>query len=291
MSSFIKQAVALKHIIQDKGSKELSSYAELLPSQLQQVLLQYKIPTDPVKEEILSLNHYLYVVDSSWILPLLKYYSHDEQILLLSAFDNKNQQEILAKNLSIDLENLVSLSEEIKKTLLSVLLHKVFDTKLLPLPYSYLSDDPLNSLLTLKSEGKFKKLIFFLGLYDLSFDLKKILSASIIKALDQSLSIEEKKFLREIKKNKMLVHFSDLGLIHWDMRKESLHSILLKRGINRLAKALSESSPQLIWYIHHFLDQSYSELFEQLNKSLSNLKHHRLLINELLITMQYLRKN
>ena len=125
----------------------------------------------------------------------------------------------------------------LREIFLSILLNKTFDVKSLPLPFSFLSDDPLNSLIALRKEIKLDTLIYFLGLFDLAFDIKKILSSSILKALDLALSEEEKIYLKKIQKNKTLVHFSEIGLLHWDLKVDSLRSILYKRGLNRLAKA------------------------------------------------------
>ena len=52
MSSSIKQGVVLKHIIQERDSHKLPVYSELLPHTLQQVLKQYKIPSNHIKEEM-----------------------------------------------------------------------------------------------------------------------------------------------------------------------------------------------------------------------------------------------
>lgn len=73
-----------------------------------------------------------------------------------------------------------------------------------------------------------------------------------------------------------------MGLAAWKKDKAVLRSMLLQRGINRLAKALYGRHPSLLWHFAHRLDVEKGELLMKLCTSLDHPKASDLLATQVL---------
>jgi len=200
-------------------------------------------PSPPVTVENPSLRKLFANIHPDWYMPYLNSLSEKEQSLFLSALGK---------------ESSYSLSEPLSLFLLNYLFYQLFQKP--PLPPSFLSDDRLFPL-ALASYKQLKKLFRLLSLFDLLPELKKVLEARLLKKIEEMLTEEECSYLDEIKPERTQVQFGPIDLHNWGGNVEKLEEVLLTRGMNRLAKALSLSSRDLIWYIEHALDPADAKKF------------------------------
>lgn len=214
-----------------------------------------------------SLSELIDKIDPSWFEEGLGLFSHDDQIFYLSAFPEKARSELL-KRLGLDTKTYV-----MQKGFADFALRSFFDTAFGGIncytPLSLLGSDKF-LVLTTASKGQLMLLCRYLGLYDLIYELKRVLRGAILKNLEKALTNDELSFLSLIQKERSVAHFMDIGLNHWDGNVEVLLDVLLKRGINRLAKALYTSSDALVWYITHTLDKNTAFTLSELRCDLKN---------------------
>ncbi len=200
-------------------------------------------------EELLSKIHY------SWLLTPFEKISDTLKPSVLSALNQETAEGIAQFH---KIEKLSTpLAIPIKRFLVNTLYQKFEKRDVLPIPF--LPQTALSSL----SEFSKKKLILlidFLGLYDLSEELRHIVDKTTLKNIYSNLSIQKQKFLQSSlhQKEKLVAGRLDIDLKSIDKRK--LESVLHKRGILRLAKALSGEHPDLLWHIAHTLDSGRGNL-------------------------------
>ncbi len=159
---------------------------------------------------------------------------------------------------ALETESHYRLSQPLSVFLLNHLFQKTFSE--VPLPLSFMGEDPL-AVLGRAPLGKLKKLIRLLSLYDLLPEIKKVLQASLLKKIEEMLSQEECAYLQRIQGGRNPPLFGPMGLSNWDGNISKLEEVLFERGMKRLSIALSNSSPDLLWYIEHTLDRSEAKKF------------------------------
>lgn len=239
----------------------LKAYLHSLPPERREVLERFLPETQKMRLEALSLpggeplperREMLDWVHWSWFLPTLKSYPLREQKLFLSALNS-----FAADNLSHELE-IEEMSQEISETakdfFKQILINSLTGHENRLLPIEFLPPSPLKPLLGL-SKKELTRLIDFLSLYDLAFELRQIVETKILKKIYSFLSEEERKFLKQVMAHqKEPFAIARMGLDRWDGNEESLRTLLHRRGIARFAAALSGQDPDFIWYICHQLD-------------------------------------
>lgn len=120
----------------------------------------------------------------------------------------------------------------------------------MPMPTNYLPASPLNKLI-FKTKQELVECIDFLSLYDLAFELHRLINPKIIKKVTDLLPKEKLAFLKTIRSSSSL---QPLNLEKWNGEGNSLKKILHNRGLNRFGMALSSQHRDLTWYICHILD-------------------------------------
>lgn len=120
-------------------------------------------------------------------------------------------------------------------------------------PFAFLPDHPLNQLLELSSE-QCHKLIRFLGLHDLSYEMRQIIATKELKRIFASLTPKEGEYLNKLVLHREPLIFKRLFLEKWKGTKEDMHKLLEERGANRLGHLLYNSSESLKWYLSHHLE-------------------------------------
>ncbi len=171
------------------------------------------------------------------------------------------------------------LSQPLSVFFLNHLFHKTFSAP--PLPLSFIGEDPLAVLGRAPLE-KLKKLIRLLALYDLLPEIKKVLKASLLKKIEEMLSQDECAYLQRIQGGRNPPLFGPIGLSNWDGNIPKLEEVLFERGMNRLAIALGNSSPDLVWYIEHSLDRSEAKKFLSFRSSRADPRTVDLLSEQIL---------
>ncbi len=166
------------------------------------------------------------------------------------------------------------------------LLHTTFGD--LPLPPSYLpAEDPLTVLL--EANGKeLEALGQLLGLYDLIWEVKKVIRASQFQQIESALTERELLFLSDIRQDRNNTPLFEMGLAQWNGDHAELRVVLRSRGFFRLAKALSFSSSDLTWYILHALPKEMALEIESFSERIENLRLHTALIHQTLHAWNFL---
>lgn len=188
----------------------------------------------------------------SWLIPTLKTYEEKEQKLFLASL-SKMAAVNLRQELKIG-EMKGEISEAAKGFFSQILMGSLQGKEDWLLPIEYLPQTPLRGLLDL-SKKELTHLIDLLSLYDVAFELRQIVETKNLKRIYSFLSEEEKKFLKKIMAHsKEPFVLTRLGLDRWDGNEETLRLSLHRRGLSRLAAALSGQDPDFVWYICHQLD-------------------------------------
>ncbi len=204
-----------------------------------------------IQENKTSLFSPLEKVHWSWFLPTLKAFSEREQLLFLSVLDPHAREQLRA---SLSLKgNDEELTEMAKAFLREQLLHSLVGLESQILPIEYLPDSSLNRLLNL-TKKELIRLIDFLALYDLAYEVRQIVETKILKKIYSLLSEEQKNLLRQITIYKESNALPRLGIEKWEGAEESLKIMLHRRGLTRLSLALAGQDHDLTWMICHQLD-------------------------------------
>lgn len=217
--------------------------ASLLPRN-QQLDLGELTPPMPLSSAHLTWD-LLAHVHFSWIAPYLRTLTENEVRLFLASL-SASQAHGLEKTLGLS-NHLPELTSVAKKALRAHLHGTVSQNQDL-VPYAFLPEHPLNSLLTLP-QAVFEKIVPFLGLHDLAFEMRQIIATAALKKLFSALSKKEGEYLNILLLHREPLTFKRLFLEKWDGSKEHLQKIIEERGLFRLALALHGAHPSLIWYL------------------------------------------
>ncbi|MBA2728569.1 MAG: hypothetical protein H0U49_10415 [Parachlamydiaceae bacterium] len=129
-------------------------------------------------------------------------------------------------------------------------------------PAAFLAETALTPLLGL-SKSQLIELIDYLGIYDLAQELRQIVDKSVIKNVNNALSVKKQRFLKICMHQKEKISVAKLGLINWQGDGPQLVRVLHRRGLLRLGGALSGQDPDFIWYIIHRLDSGRGNIVEK----------------------------
>lgn len=126
------------------------------------------------------------------------------------------------------------------------------------LPPEFLPISPLNELLDL-SKAELVDVIDLLAMHDLTEAIRHIVDKKNLKAIYLCLSPEKQKFLRVCLHKKEKLAAPKLDISKWNGSQEQLNTILHRRGMLRLGKALCGQSREFLWNIVHTLDTGRGE--------------------------------
>ncbi len=227
-------------------------------------------------------------IHPSWISPFLRTLSEKEIGIFLASL-NPAQAQAVAKDLLYagKLPSLSPLGKEfLQKTLLGYLTAEIDDL----LPLACLPESPLNALLDLKNEI-FNLSLDFLGLHDLSVDIRQIIEKNKLRKINEALTAHQLNYLKILLQSSEPVAFAKMGLANWNDDKEKLKSLIRQRGANRLAKALYGQDPSLVWYLLHNLDFERAFLVKKLISPLENARAVQILIGQILEFITYIRQH
>lgn len=279
-------AFVCKAFLEECEINERSALLDYLPED--EKLLFETLPlgvVDPKKEtptvkKILDQIHY------SWFAPHLRTLPENDIRLFLSAL-NPGQSEGL-RALLLFTDHFPELSHSAISYIQEVLLKKLVGKEEL-LPLNLLPSSPLNPLASLTLE-QLEILIRYLGLHDLAFEMRQIIETAKLKRIFSCLSKNEKDYLQSLLPQKEPVILKRMQMQNWDGRRESLKTLILQRGLQRLGKALYGEEPTLIWHITHHLEISIGqELLKACTKiEIAKAKQH--LVNQLSKILTYIEK-
>ncbi len=227
--------------------------------------------TDQAKMEALRFDHPDWInsgvkidpvldkVHPSWILPQLQTRTPFEIGCLLSSLQPDQAASI--KSTLHYMRPFPHLTALGKAYLRSDLLQKIPGIEnVIPLPaLPHSRFNPLASF----SFRDLVRLSFLLGLKDLSQYFRQIIDKAKLKTIEQALSPEDWQTVRQLSTKKDPLSSGKQGFDTWDGRPEKLRMLVEQLGINRLAKALYNEHPSLLWYVMHNLDMPRAAFFHK----------------------------
>lgn len=234
------------------------------------------LPFHPSKKW-LSYKERLRSIHYSWFIPYLESYSDQDKYLFISVLDEE-QQESLSHHLQL-FRSFNSMRSEVEPFFAKLLYVYLLDGEDI-LPQECLPEDPLNGLLSL-SRDQLLTLVDFLSLHDLSLEIKTLVNASHLVKIHTLLSQKQKEYLYKLNHRIEPIAFRSMRLNEWNGDLISLKKTLHQRGLNRLAKGLSESNPSLFWHLIHKLDIGRASIVKTLFKELKNKKAHSILVSQI----------
>lgn len=157
------------------------------------------------------------------------------------------------------------------------------------LPLEFLPSSPLTTLLD-SDASELALLIDYLGLYDLAEEIKQIIDTKKIKQIYTFFDEQKCQFLRQCLRQQEKMTSSRLNIAQWDGGEASLNKMLFNRGVLRLGRALSGQHPHLIWHICHRMDVGRGSAVQKAVQSEASKTTTPLLIQQLLNTLNFLRK-
>lgn len=218
-------------------------------------ILEENYPAGVKETIVLSRLHLFKNVHYSWLKSVIESYPKELQTILLACLPELPRTKLKRILKITSLEK--NIPESLKNFLLNEMYTKVDSSDVLPL--ECLPPNEFSVIATWRKD-QIIELIDFLGLFDLSEEIRRIIDKAFLKKLYDCLNQKQKNFLRICLHQKEKISSSKLGLEQWDGDCDKLGEILHLRGIVRLGKALSGQHPDFFWHISHALDKGRGEL-------------------------------
>lgn len=260
----------------DCSEEERSALVSLLPLKEQEQM--QGIPSATLPKKHLQMIDSLHWVHFSWLAPFLRTFGKQDLSLFLAALSK--EQSTGLKDLLGFFESLPVSTAFLKEFVRRTLFHQLNkERELIPPPY--LQASVLQPLLQLEHR-QLMTLLQYLGLYDLSFEMRQIISTAEIKKILTVLHEEEALFIREISNQGNSLVFKRLFLHGWNGKRTSFVSLLQGRGLQRLALALHGQEESFIWSFSHILEMSIAMQLFNLRKDPGDERVSRTLIEQIL---------
>lgn len=279
--------IALHTFLQKQPAKEREALYHYLNPVERQIL--EKLPKtygDPLTEQSTAAS-LLKRIHPSWIAPFLRNLSQKEIGLFLAALD-PSQAVLVGKELLFT-NSFPTLSPLGKRFFQETLLHYLTAEIEDLLPVAFLPTSSLNFLLEI-TDDELAHSLDFLGLHDLSIELRQIIEKHQLTKIYEALSPAEMSYLKILLQSQEPVAFTKMGLANWNGDQEKLKLLIRQRGANRLAKALFVQDPSLVWYVLHKLDVEKALTVKKLFASLDNNRAAQILISQIVELFKFTRK-
>jgi hypothetical protein len=272
-----------KAFIEKQSPQEQKRLMEFLPPKERKQLQALRFANPGWEDSDVRIESALDLVHPSWILPLLHPTLTMQEIGFILASLAPHQASALKSQLHY-MRPLPSLTPLGKSYLRNDLLQKIPGADDL-IPMKALPESPLNILASF-SFMDLLKLIFSLGLKDLSQYLKLVIDKNKRKNIEAALSPEEWKSLEHLSMKKDPLAGGKEIFDTWTGEPEKLRILIEQRGINRLAKALFGEHPALLWYVMHILDSARANFLYKLCSESPSKATHDFLKEQIVETAQ-----
>lgn len=270
-----KNLIALNSLLNRLAPEKKSFYLKFLPDSLQNVFSSSSLKPKALSN--LSLKELFERIDESWYADKLSSFSKKELVFFLSLLGEKKSK-LLSQKFGIE-PPFYSFSKKFEIYALNLFFKELFPNDS-PLPFSFLPPTPLYFLIDGSCE-KIHKLAFYLGLFDISLELKTVLKGSILKQVQVTLFPDEIAFCKQISEFRHPFSLGTLGLANWNEDSDSLRKVLFERGLYRLSIGLTNASPDFIWYILHFLNKDVAKRLENQPKLEIDTKIFEIALNQI----------
>ena len=250
-----KSALMLGLLVNRYHQKSPEKFLKSIPSAFTKEVSLGDLPHDQPALCLEHPRHKIEVLHYSWLIPYFKKTYPSLMNALLTVLTEKQRKGVV-KILKISYQE-QTIAQPVQNFLMHDLIKKLEVGPILPrscLPQTSLT------LLSSFTKDQILELVDYLGVYDLTEEVKRILDKKYLKNIYNCLHPLKLKFLRQCLHQKTRIISSRLGLQHWEGKCEELQAILHRRGLLRLAKALSGQHPDLIWYVTHILDTGRSQI-------------------------------
>lgn len=281
----LSQLICKTWIEKQKKESKMALFG-LLPSTDKETILRLPPPSHDLSLGCNLAQEVLEEIHDSWLLPFLRHFSEKEVCLFLSSLPSPMAQAL--KNTLKCSRPLVPLTQILQKFFRQKMSQYLLSSHPDVLPIKALPDSPLLVLTTLNPQ-ELHLLIEFLGLHDLSVEIKQIIDNTKLKKIHTVLSKEKQFFLKGLTHKKEHVIFRRMELSRWNGEMEQLLSLLFQRGMNRFAKALYPEHTDLVWHLAHRLDTQEAQLLYSLHKPLENPNAYRFLSKQILEALSFLQ--
>jgi hypothetical protein len=245
-----KKAILLKILLNRYGKGSPQIALKYLPEELIKQVSLVSISSSNFTPLFDQSQKWLHKIHYSWLLPYLKKMPSEIHLAVISC---------LSKNQQSRLKNILNLSDTspAPSLLARNYIYHCFSNNVKDLgdvlPPEYLPETPFTNLLSWEKK-ELIELIEFLGLHDLSEEMRHIVDKKILKNAYNCLTPKEQQYLKICMHIKEKVVSPSLGLDKWAGDKNKLKTVLQTRGLIRMSKALSGIHPDFVWHLAHALD-------------------------------------
>lgn len=282
------QCIVCRAFIDKKAKETKETLLSFLSPKQKKELLSIPLPSSDITlgfdliKYLLEWSHY------SWFAPFLRTLSENEISFFLSALPEKTAQDL--RECLLFSSKLPPLSSAVK----SFIQRKLAEVLLMDnphlIPVEALPTSSLNCLLTLTS-SEISLLIDFLGLHDLSIEMRLIIDTVKIKKIHSVLSKEKIFFLSLLTNRQEPQLFKPMNLSSWSGNPEDLPNLLHKRGMNRLINVLYSEDPNLVNYIKLRMSNDHASFFSILHKNPENTKAYKIIVGQIMDILAFFKKN
>lgn len=254
--------LTLQALCQTFEKQAATSLYKLFPKEVEIELLgnpkSYALPKSLFDvESIFASIHY------SWLLSHLEKYPASERTFFFSSLP-KILQEGLSQMMQPKLY-VIPLSPLAKNFFLQKMTQDWLTSEK-SLPKEFIEPTPLKELLNL-TKLQLVTLIDYLGIQDLSIDLRKVLDKKVLEEINQKLSAQQKSYLNFCLKKGDLPLIKPEMISFWQKDPTVFANLIQQKGLARCAAGLAHESQDLIWHISHLLDIGRGkELMKQLKE-------------------------
>lgn len=261
------------------------SFLQALPQDEAKEILKKNVSSeDPSmaltwQQDLITRTHY------SWLAPFIQQLPKEIQGPVIASLPEP-QSSKLRSFLKIK-HSLAPLPLPIKNFLINQLFQKWNPKEILP--RQYLPPSPLSPLLEL-SKANLVELIDFLAMHDLAEAIRHIVDKKNLKLIYNCLSPQKQQYLRLCLHQKEKIAAPKLEIEKWNGDPQILETLLHRRGMFRLGKALCGQHPLFIWHLTHTLDTgrgtSLSKYYHE--ETIPNITPY--LVQQLLFVYNFLKK-
>jgi hypothetical protein len=266
-----RHLVFLENLIQQlHGNKDL---LHVMSDEWQKSGASLRNPLKP--SQFLSPKRELMHVHFSWFLPYLEPLTKESIQPFLSVL-TPTQAHGLSTYLEIPIKP-VKLPY-FSRLFLQSLLRKSIDADN-ACPFFLLAPNSLSGLLDIS----WKHLIYlvdFLGIYDLTYEMKQIIDKKKIQEITSALTKDQRKFLEFVSKTPIKWYPPKLGLVSWNGDRSLLRTQLHQRGLKRLAYGVKHLDADTKWHLIHRFDVGRAKVLKEAFKETLDEKTQQIFVGQ-----------
>jgi len=275
--------VVFKGLLQATPQDEQFDLLQYTTESERTLLGSIDIGTFDPKKGIASHKERLARIHYSWFVEYFSSVEHKDQAWLLAALPEELQDRVL-ESLNIPKRRPSPFGQ---RYLASMLYDAMIVDEPFLIPQECLPNFPLLGLLHL-SLSELVELIDYLGLHDVSPEIRTLISSKVLQKIEGVFSNKQKEYLKLLLGSKEPVIFSGLGLNSWDGNEKKLRDTLHKRGINRLAKTLYGQNTSFLWHLLHKFDVGRAKAIKTHLNDLHNKEAHDILNKQMQTLLNFM---